>query len=86
MPGYDGRQAITTEARPGGAKQVRLVRGPHFQHDPEERRRPDLNAVAGSVNHSPTIFVRETASVNDTFDEATSIATHGRDRLGVRLK
>jgi predicted transcriptional regulator len=74
MPGYDGRKAITTEARPGGAKQVRLVRGPHFQHDPEERR-PDLHGIAGSVNHSTIIFVRETASVNDTSHEPTSIAT-----------
>jgi predicted transcriptional regulator len=74
MPGYDGREAITTEARPGGAKQVRLVRGLHFQDDPEERR-PDLHGIAGSVNHSTIIFVRETASVNDTSHEPTSIAT-----------
>jgi predicted transcriptional regulator len=66
MPGYDGREAITREARPGEADQVRLVRGPHFQHDPEERR-PDLNGIAGSVGSlDVSTMVREIASVNET--------------------
>jgi predicted transcriptional regulator len=37
-------------------------------------RRADLHDC-GLVNHSTIIFVRETASVNDTSDEPTSIAT-----------
>jgi predicted transcriptional regulator len=65
--------AITSEAGPGEADQVRLARGPHFQHDPEERR-PDLNGIAGSVGSLavPTM-VREIASVNET-SESVSVA------------